>query len=68
MRLFLIVATLLIGLPSRTTAQINNVFQLGTDEQQYEQLTGAYAQSLLEATNNDITRAFEGWLDLQQAF
>lgn len=68
MRLFFIIAALIIGLPGLTTAQVNKIFELGTDEQKYEQITGAYAQSLLEATDNDITRAFESWLDLQQAF
>lgn len=45
----------------------DQVFELGTDEQRYEQLTGSYSQSLLEATGGDITRAFESWLDMQQA-
>ncbi len=45
----------------------DKVFVLGADELRYEQLTSTHTQSLLEATGNNITRAFEGWLDMQQA-
>ena len=49
------------------SGSMDKVFQLGTEEQRYEQLTSTYSQSLLEATGGDITAAFEGWLNLQQA-
>ncbi|MEZ4985466.1 MAG: hypothetical protein R2795_10580 [Saprospiraceae bacterium] len=48
-------------------AQMDKVMVLGTEEARYEQLTGSHPQSLLEATGGDITRAFESWLEMQQA-
>lgn len=70
MKYILIVVLLVSGLPSLMQAQsdaMDRVFVLGAEEQRYEQLTSAYSQSLLEATKGDITSAFEGWLDMQQA-
>lgn len=63
-------ALLALSLPFLSVAQsgsIDKIFVLGTEEQHYEQLTSGYAQSLLEASGGDITKAFEGWLDMQQA-
>lgn len=60
----------LLALPLFAIAQsgsLDKVFLLGAEEQRYEQLTSSYSQSLLEATGGDITKAFEGWLDMQQA-
>lgn len=65
-----VIIFLLAMTPVLAIAQSNSldkVFLLGTEEQAYEQYTGEYSQSLLEATSGDITRAFEGWLDMQQA-
>jgi hypothetical protein len=49
------------------SASLDKVFILGEEEQRYEQLTSQYTQSLLEASTGDITKAFEGWLDMQKA-
>ena len=49
------------------SSSLDKVFLLGTEEQAYERYTGEYSQSLLEATSGNITQAFEGWLDMQQA-
>jgi hypothetical protein len=48
-------------------SQLDKVFQLGTQEQRYEQLTSSHSQSLLEAANGDVTLAFESWLGMQEA-
>jgi len=66
MKQFLL-ALAITALPLLATAQLDKVFLLGSDEQAYEQLVGNYSQSLLEATSGNITQAFEGWLDMQQA-
>jgi hypothetical protein len=63
----LILALAITALPLLASAQLEKVFLLGTEEQRYEQLVSDYSQSLLEATNGNITQAFEGWLDMQQA-
>lgn len=55
-----------LSLSAQTTA-LDKVFVLGSDEQRYEQLTSTHPQSLLEATGNNISQAFEGWLNMQQA-
>ncbi|RME99619.1 MAG: hypothetical protein D6772_07455 [Bacteroidetes bacterium] len=62
----LLVFVCLLGVQAQN-GQLSKVFQLGTEEQRYEQLTSVYSQSLLEAANGNITTAFEGWLDMQQA-
>lgn len=46
---------------------LDKVFQLGAEEQRYEQLATSYSQTLLEATTGNITMAFESWLGMQQA-
>ena len=49
------------------SGSMDKVFILGSGEERYEQLTSSYAQPLLDATGGDITRAFESWLNMQQA-
>ncbi|WP_020535893.1 hypothetical protein [Lewinella cohaerens] len=66
----LLTTACLLALPFLAAAQsgsLDKIFMLGTEEQRYEQLTSSYSQSLLEASAGDITKAFEGWLDMQQA-
>lgn len=63
----LILAFAIVALPALLSAQMSKAFELGTDEVHYEQLVGNHSQSLLEATGGNITQAFEGWLDMQQA-
>ena len=66
----LITTVCLFALPLLVSAQsgsLDKIFVLGSEEQRYEQLTSTYSQSLLEASAGDITKAFEGWLDMQQA-
>jgi hypothetical protein len=66
----LICIVALISLPWVATMQaqtLDKAFVLGSDEQRYEQLTSNHSQSLLEATAGDITKAFESWLDMQEA-
>ena len=60
-------AVLILSCSAVSLAQTDKVFLLGSEEQRYEQLTSGYSQTLLEATGGDITQAFEGWLDMQQA-
>lgn len=50
------------------SSALDKVFVLGEQEQRYEALTSAYTQSLLEASSNSITTAFEGWLQMQKDF
>ncbi len=54
-------------LANAQSASLDKVFLLGTQEQAYEQYTGEYSQSLLEASSGNITQAFESWLDMQQS-
>jgi hypothetical protein len=66
----LFTAVCLLALPLLAAAQsgsLDKIFLLGMEEQRYEQLTSSYSQSLLEAADGDITTAFEGWLNMQQA-
>lgn len=48
-------------------SDLPRAFVLGEKEKVYEQLAQEYSQSLLEVTGNDITQAFEHWLDMMQA-
>jgi hypothetical protein len=48
-------------------SDLPTAFMLGENEKAYEKLTEDYSQSLLEASDNDITKAFEHWLDMMQA-
>jgi hypothetical protein len=41
-----------------------SVFILGENESEYLELNTAYSQSLLEACNNDIQKAFDLWLGM----
>ena len=43
------------------------VFVLGENEKNYERLTQDYSQSLLEASGNDIKKAFNYWIDMMSA-
>lgn len=49
------------------SAALPRVFILGEDEKIYEQLNQQYSQTLLEATNNDIEKAFDHWLEMMRA-
>ncbi len=45
---------------------MDRIFLLGSTETNYEQLTTTYSQSMLEAAQMDITKAFEHWLGMLQ--
>lgn len=60
-------ATLLMAQTPVANLPLPRVFQLGGNEQAYEELSKEYSQSLLEVCNNDMTMAFEKWLDMMGA-
>lgn len=60
-------ATLLMAQTPVANLPLPRVFQLGGNEQAYEELSKEYSQSLLEVCNNDMTTAFEKWLDMMGA-
>lgn len=70
MKHIILAVALLSSCVTFTQAQsgsMTKVFMLGEEEQRYEQLTSSYSQTLLEASEGDITKAFESWLDMQKA-
>lgn len=68
MKLLLSILSLLfisqLGISQETTPTI---FILGENEKNYEQLTQDYSQSLLEASHNDIKKAFNYWIEMMSA-
>ncbi len=66
---YLLFVTLCCLVVSQTTAQqskLDNVFVLGEAEKQYETLTADFSRTMLEATDNDIQKAFSAWMDFLQ--
>lgn len=47
--------------------KLDKVFVLGEQEAAYEKLVEAYAQPLVQASDSDLKKAFEHWLNMMQA-
>ncbi|MEL7121639.1 MAG: hypothetical protein AAFO07_19480 [Bacteroidota bacterium] len=59
-----------MGLHAQSTDQENfpTVFLMGQDETLYEQLKQKYTYSLLDASKDDMSMAFDAWLKFMVAF
>ncbi len=55
-----------LSLAAQEGSSIDRIFLLGEAEQEYEQYTSMYSQSMLEAAELDIAKAFEAWLGMMQ--
>ena len=64
--LFLLITCAISGLQAQIaeskTNTIPKIFQLGEDENIYDELVKGYPLSLLEASNNDVKVAFDKWI------
>ena len=64
--LFLLITCAISGLQAQIaeskTNTIQKIFQLGEDENIYDELVKGYPLSLLEASNNDVKVAFDKWI------
>ncbi len=65
--LFSILSFMIIAQVGTSQSEMPTVFLLGENEKGYEQLARDYSQSLLEASNNDIRKAFNYWIDMMSA-
>ncbi len=65
--LFSILSLLFISQLGFSQTDSPTVFVLGENEKNYEYLTQQYSQSLLEASGNDIKKAFNYWIDMMSA-
>ena len=65
--LFSMLSFMIIAQIGTSQSKMPTVFVLGENEKNYETLTQDYSQSLLEASNNDIRKAFNYWIDMVSA-